>query len=85
MSNERNCKERTEYEILLDKEKVEQVKEDQASREAKFYTPDTPNVTLDFSQVYFKEVSDEKHAKANHPWDRMDKHDVIDPLAGVMY
>ena len=73
MSNERNCKERTEYEILLDKEKVEQVKEDQASREAKFYTPDTPNVTLDFSQVYFKEVSDEKY-------------DVIDPMASdVIY
>ena len=48
--------------------KMEQVKEDQASREAQFYTPDTPNVTLDFSQVYFKEVSDEKY-------------DVIDPMA----
>ena len=45
---------------------------DQDSREAQFYTPDTPNVTLDFSQVYFKEVSDEKY-------------DVIDPLAGVTY
>jgi len=27
MSNERNCKERTEYEILLDKEKMETTKE----------------------------------------------------------
>ena len=53
--------------------KMEQVKEDQASREAKFYSPDTPNVTLDFSQVYFKEVSDEKY-------------DVIDPMASdVIY
>ena len=26
-----------------------------------------------------------RHAEANHPWDRMDTHDVIAPLAGVMY
>ena len=45
--------------------KMEQVKEDQASREA---------------------VSDEKYAEANHPWDRMDRHDVIDPMASdVIY
>ena len=27
-----------------------------------------------------------RHAEANHPWDRMDRHDVIDPMANdVIY
>jgi len=27
-----------------------------------------------------------RHAEANHPWDRMDRHDVIDPMASdVIY